>query len=328
MTKNNSLSDRINSVKDMTFESVAIDLFHHQYQHNRVYQHYVNILGREPQNVTQLCDIPFLPISLFKKFDVKTGEWLEETVFESSGTTGSVNSKHLVRNESSYIAGCLETFEAMYGPLGQYQLLALLPSYLERGNSGLVSMVNAFVSRAKDGSGFYLNEYQELYDQLQKAKEIGISTILWGVTFALLDFIEAFEIQFPELIVMETGGMKGRREEMIRADVHSLLKSAFGVKEIHSEYGMTELFSQAYSKGGGIFSPSRIMKVMARDLNDPFNYPLVQRTGGLNIIDLANYNTCAFIETQDMGRVYENGTFEVLGRVDNSEMRGCNLMIV
>lgn len=327
MLENNSLRERINSVDSSTFESVALAVFNWQYSHNPLYQLYVDSLGRLPEEINRVNQIPFLPISFFKSFEIKTGVWEKETVFESSGTTGSISSKHYIKDEVYYLEGCKKTFQDHYGPIEQYQILAQLPSYLERGNSGLISMVNAFMQDAIPGSGFYLNELDELKTQLEKAKLAGVPTILWGVTFALLDFAEACQIDFPELIVMETGGMKGRRKEMIRQDVHQTLQDAFGVPQIHSEYGMTELFSQAYSKEGGIYTPSRIMKVVPRDLNDPLDYPYKARRGGLNIIDLANYNTCSFIETQDLGVVNEDGTFEVLGRIDNSEIRGCNLMI-
>jgi len=327
MLKNNSLKERIKSVDSSTFEETAIAVFNHQYQSNVVYKRYVDSLGRDFSKVQRLHQIPFMPISFFKHFEIKTGEWEKETVFESSGTTGTVSSKHHIRDEAYYLEGCMATFEEEYGSISQYQVLALLPSYLERGNSGLISMVNSFIHEARPGSGFYLNELDELYQHLNKAKREGIPTILWGVTFALLDFAEVFQMDFPDLIVMETGGMKGRRKEMIRADIHHTLHQAFGVSRIHSEYGMTELFSQAYSKGEGIYRPSRLMQVVPRDLNDPFDYPFKGRRGGLNIIDLANYDSCSFIETQDMGIVYEDDSFEVLGRIDNSEMRGCNLMI-
>ncbi len=327
MPKTNSLRESINSVNESTFDALALEVFHHQYQENEVYRDYVKALNREPKTVKEISQIPFLPISFFKQFQVKSGNWEEQKVFESSGTTGSTSSKHYVKEESYYLKGCKTTFEAFYGPIEQYQIFALLPSYLERGNSGLISMVNEFLKYAQSGSGFYLNEFDDLAKNLRKAKQENRPTILWGVTFALLDFAEAYQIDFSDLIVMETGGMKGRREEMIRKDVHAILESAFGVSSIHSEYGMTELFSQAYSKEGGGFMPSRIMKVIARDLNDPFNLNYAGRTAGLNVIDLANYETCSFIETQDLGKVYEDGSFEVLGRIDNSEIRGCNLMI-
>ena len=258
MSQSNSLIERITFVDHLTFESTAIQVFNWQYTHNTIYKDYVNALGKNPRDVNSISQIPFLPISFFKSHEIKTGIWTNETVFESSGTTGAVSSRHYVKDEDYYLRGCRASFEKEYGGLAQYQFLALLPSYLERGNSGLISMVNDFIRNAQEGSGFYLDELDLLYAHLTSAKKRETPTILWGVTFALLDFAAKYQIDFPNLVVMETGGMKGRRKEMIRADVHTKLKAAFGVSAIHSEYGMTELFSQAYAKRGG-FSPLPVL---------------------------------------------------------------------
>lgn len=323
----NSLISDIKSVDQNTFESVALQVFEYQYDNCKVYHSYVEFLDRsKPQN---LKEIPFLPIEFFKNHTIKSGNWQPKTTFESSGTTGASTSRHHVRDEGWYIDFCIKTFEEFYGGLEQFTLLALLPSYIERGNSGLISMVNAFIDKTgATDSGFYLNEFEALYNKLSLLKAEGKPTILWGVTFGLLDFVEQHQLSFPDLIVMETGGMKGRREEMTRTEVHSVLENAFNVQSIHSEYGMTELFSQAYSKGAGIFQPSNTMRVFARDVNDPLSIVKPGRTGALNVIDLLNVNTCSFIETKDLTKVYEDGSFEVLGRMDNSDIRGCNLLVV
>ncbi|MCO6357627.1 acyl transferase [Roseivirga pacifica] len=323
----NSLISNINSVNQNTFESVALQVFKYQFEHCSVYHQYVQALGRPmPQS---LLEIPFLPIEFFKNHSVKSGNWKSHVVFESSGTTGASTSRHQVRDEGWYIDHCIKTFEVFYGKLDQFTLLALLPSYIERGNSGLISMVNAFIEETgSSNSGFYLNEFEALVNKLKELRRTKKPTILWGVTFGLLDFVEQYQIDFPDLIVMETGGMKGRREELTRVEVHGQLTQGLGVDAIHSEYGMTELFSQAYSKGDGLFLPSTTMKVFARDMNDPLSIVKQGKTGALNIIDLLNVNTCSFIETKDLTRVYEDGTFEVLGRMDNSDIRGCNLLVV
>lgn len=325
----NSLSQRIISVNSLTFDDLALEIFRLQYDQNPVYRSYVNALGKHPADIKGADEVPFLPIEFFKTKNVKTGEWNTNCVFESSGTGQAETSKHQVFDEAFYLQNCLTSFESIYGAVKGYTILALLPSYLERSNSGLVSMVNYFIKETgKDASGFFLNEFQALNDVLLSLRDRNEKVLLIGVTFGLLDFSEAFQMSFPDLIVMETGGMKGRREEMIREDVHEVLKKAFNVEHIHSEYGMTELFSQAYSIGEGVFKPSPTMKVIARDLNDPLTYPFSGRNGGLNIIDLANFKTSSFIETKDMGVVHEDGTFEVRGRIDNAELRGCNLMII
>jgi len=329
MLEFNSLINRIKTVRPEEFDSIALEVFELQYHHNETYREWCTSLRKTPNTVSKLAEVPFLPIEFFKSHHIVTGEWKAETVFESSGTTGTQTSRHYVANEGFYLQNCVDAFESTYGKLSDFVVLALLPSYLERGSSGLISMVNRFIQLSESGdSGFYLNELDFLYTKLRQLKDGGKKVILWGVTFALLDFAEEYQLAFPELIIMETGGMKGRREEMVRSEVHARLKESFGVNQIHSEYGMTELFSQAYSKGEGVFQPAKTMKVIGRDINDPLSYPSGNRTVALNIIDLANIQTCSFIETKDLGTVYEEGSFEVKGRMDNSDIRGCNLLVV
>jgi hypothetical protein len=252
-----------------------------------------------------------------------------QVTFTSSGTTGMINSRHMVIDVSWYEESFRRAFDIFYGDIKNYTILALLPSYLEREGSSLIYMAEDLVKRSENSeSGFYLYNHEELYQQLKKQQQAKKPTLLIGVTFALLDFAEHHQIDFPELIVMETGGMKGRRKEMIREDLHQTLSKGFGVNIIHSEYGMTELLSQAYSNGNGIFNCPPWMKVITRDTNDPFTTLDNDKTGGINVIDLANINSCSFIATQDLGKVYSDGSFEVLGRFDNSDIRGCNLLIV
>ena len=325
-----SFKPRLNNFSDNEFEELALMLFRHQAKGNRVYQQYIQARHIVVDKVNTLEQIPFLPISFFKTHQIQTNYWQSEHVFESSGTTGITTSRHLVRNLKNYQENALRLFENNYGSIKEYHFLALLPSYLERNNSSLVFMMDYFIKVSESGfSGFYLNETEELVDLLKKLKtDRARKTILIGVTFALLDLIVEHQLSFPELIVMETGGMKGRRKEMIRTEVHQLLKEGFDVSTVHSEYGMTELFSQAYSQKSGVFQESATLKVLIRDINDPLTILTESETGGLNIIDLANVHSCAFIETQDMGRKPSHNTFEVLGRFDNSDIRGCSLMSV
>jgi hypothetical protein len=276
-----------------------------------------------------LEDIPFLPISFFKTKDVVSGVPVIKTIFTSSGTTGGEASKHFVSDLELYERSFRNGFEKFYGPIDAYCILALLPSYLEREGSSLIYMVNDLIKKSgHSSSGFYLNDLNGLRKTLLTLQKQQQQILLIGVSFALLDMVEAQPMDLQNAIIMETGGMKGRRKELIREELHSLLKNGFGVDKIHSEYGMTELLSQAYSKGDGVFETPPWMKVMIRDTEDPFTYLTEGKTGGLNIIDLANVNSCAFIATQDLGKVYLNNTFEVLGRFDHSDIRGCNLMVL
>ncbi|PRY07323.1 hypothetical protein CLV24_12461 [Pontibacter ummariensis] len=312
------------------FDSVALALFQYQAQHNPVYREYLARLGKAPQQVQALEQIPFLPIEFFKEQEVKTGEFEPEVVFYSSGTTMQTRSRHLVNSLSFYHQVTTRIFEEFYGPLQEFVVVALLPSYLEQGGSSLVAMVEHFIQQTgQREEGFYLRDHAKLIATLRQAKGRGKKVLLIGVSYALLDLAEELQGQedLTGVTVMETGGMKGRRREMIREELHALLKKGLGVEAIHSEYGMTELLSQGYSKGEGIFWPGYTMRVLLRDLNDPFDMGLRRRSGGINVIDLANVDSCAFIETKDIGRLHSDGSFEVLGRFDNSDIRGCNLLI-
>jgi hypothetical protein len=269
-----------------------------------------------------------LPIHFFKSHTVICGTWKPEIVFSSSATTGSIVSRHLVRSLDFYLKNALSIFERFYGSIEHYHFLALLPSYLERSGSSLIAMIDYFIKNDASGhSGFYLNNYDELVLKIADLKKSTRKVILWGVSFALLDLAEKFEMDLSSCIVMETGGMKGRRKEWVREELHIFLCKRFNLKQVHSEYGMTELLSQAYSQGNGYFQPPAWMKIQIRDINDPFQRLREGRVGGVNIIDLANANSCSFIETADLGRALGDSNFEVLGRADNSDLRGCNLLI-
>lgn len=324
-----SLHNKIKSIDSKNFEAVAYEVYEYQFENNQVYRDWCKKLLRTPKEVKAFNELPYLPITFFKSHDVVSGRWNPELIFESSGTTDAQSSKHRVHAIKGYHENCVRAFESIYGTLSDYVILALLPSYLERNNSGLVHMVNHFIERtAHPDSGFYLNNLKALNEKLHQLKYSPKKIMLWGVTFALLDFIEAYSMHFPRLQVMETGGMKGRRKEMVRQEVHNQLKMRLGTTHIHSEYGMTELFSQAYADLNGVFQPAQTMQVFVRDFNDPFSFSPKGRAGGLNIIDLANWRTCSFIETQDIGKMHDNGCFEVLGRFDQADLRGCNLMVM
>jgi hypothetical protein len=310
------------------FNDTALQLFRFQAQNCAVYREFITNLKIDVPGIKSIEAIPFLPISFFKSHPVINDSNEAETTFISSGTTGTINSRHLVTDISWYEESFRRAFGIFYGDIKNYCILALLPSYLEREGSSLIYMAEDLVKRSDNtDSGFFLYNHEELFQQLKKQQRAKKPTLLLGVTFALLDFIEHYPIDFPGLIVMETGGMKGRRKEMIREELHQALCKGFGVNAIHSEYGMTELLSQAYSKGNGIFNCPPWMKIMIRDTNDPISNLENNKTGGINVIDMANINSCAFIATQDLGKVYSDGSFEVLGRFDNSDIRGCNLLI-
>ncbi|GHA57321.1 acyl-CoA synthetase family protein [Pontibacter akesuensis] len=312
------------------FESAALALFRHQARHNEVYRSYLQHLSVQPEQVQALVRIPFLPIEFFKEQQVLTGAFEPEAVFYSSGTTLQARSRHFVANRDLYHQVSERIFEQFYGPLNEYVILALLPSYLEQGGSSLVAMVDYFVKRTgQQEEGFYLRNHAQLLQSMRQARARGKSVLLMGVSYALLDLAEELQGKedFTGVAVMETGGMKGRRREMIREELHAQLKQGFGVEAIHSEYGMTELLSQGYSRGEGIFWPGYSMRLLLRDLNDPFDIGSTIRSGGINVIDLANVDSCAFIETKDIGRLHSDGSFEVLGRFDNSDIRGCNLLV-
>jgi hypothetical protein len=310
------------------FNALAIDIYNFQRKEVPIYRSYVEALHHRFQEPLHYSDIPFLPISFFKNSKVLVQEITADRKFLSSGTSQVQRSAHWIPNTDWYAKIALEGFEREYGPLKDYTILALLPNYMEQGDSSLVFMVKQWMKKSPSClNGFFLQDYEQLYGILRLLQRKRQKTVLIGVTYALLDFLERYSVKFPELIVMETGGMKGRRKEMIRKEVHDQLKKGFGVESIHSEYGMTELLSQAYSKKDGIFSLPPWMRILISDLNDPLSKVPDEQTGGINIIDLANFYSCAFISTQDLGKAYPGGGFEVLGRFDHSDIRGCNLMI-
>lgn len=311
------------------FENLAIQIFKFQFENNRVYRSFCDLLYIHPSDVKSLKDIPFLPIQFFKSHSVLSSKESVQTTFTSSGTTGSNTSKHLVTNLEIYEQSFKKGFEHFYGAIEDYVILALLPSYLERSGSSLIYMVDAFIKQSNHTeSGFYLNNLSELKDRLTTVDSQGKKVLLIGVSFALLDLVEAHQFQLKNTIIMETGGMKGRRKELVRDELHAILKQGFGVDAIHSEYGMTELLSQAYSQGNGIFNCPNWMRIVIRDTEDALTLQPTGKAGGINVIDLANINSCSFIATQDLGRVYQNNSFEIIGRFDTSDIRGCNLMVL
>ncbi|MEC3906627.1 acyl transferase [Tamlana sp. 2201CG12-4] len=318
------------SIKSQTaFEDLAIQVFKFQFENNKVYRSFCDLLYKHPSEVNTIEDIPFLPIEFFKTHSILSSSHPIKTTFTSSGTTGSATSKHHITNLDIYRQSFSKGFEQFYGNTEDYVVLGLLPSYLEREGSSLIYMVDTMIKTSRHPeSGFYLNDLTALKNTLIKADSEGKQVLLIGVSFALLDLVETYQFNLKNTIIMETGGMKGKRKELIRAELHNILKKGFGVKHIHSEYGMTELLSQAYSKGQGIFYCPPWMKVLTRDIEDALTIQSPEKTGGLNIIDLANINSCAFIATQDLGRVTKEDTFEVIGRFDNSDIRGCNLMVL
>lgn len=310
------------------FSELALEVFRFQAVHNELYARYLSLLCVDLPSVRTIEEIPFLPIQFFKNYTVMSGQWVVETIFTSSGTTGAATSRHPVRDLGFYRTNTVKGFRNFYGDPVDYCVLALLPSYLERSGSSLVCMAGHFIALSKyPQSGFFLNNTQELVKVLGKMQQAGIPVLLLGVSFALLELAENFDLDLKNTIVMETGGMKGRRRELTREELHLVLKKAFNVEAIHSEYGMTELFSQAYSKGNGQFHPAPTMKVFTREITDPLAPQAFGKTGALNIMDLANIDTCSFIATDDLGRVWGDGSFEVLGRQDNSDIRGCNLLV-
>ena len=322
------------------FETVALEVFRFQYDNNPVYHDYMSALHVDPSRIGSITGIPFLPIRFFKSHTVMTTRFTPATTFESSGTTGAVNSRHIIKDLSLYENSFTAGFSRVYGPVSDWCVIGLLPSYIEKGNSSLVYMVNELVNQSHHPqSGFYLNEFDKLSRTLMKLEAEKQKTILFGVSFALLDFAASHPLPLKHTIIMETGGMKGRREEMIRAELHEILKRSFDLPAIHSEYGMTELLSQAYSEGNGIFHCPPWMRVLIRDEEDPLavvsHLPIAigtavgsPRSGGINIIDLANIYSCSFIATDDGGKLHGDGSFEVLGRIDNSDVRGCSLMVI
>ena len=311
------------------FEKIALKTFRFQFDNNAVYRQFCNFLNIEKTSVKSLVEIPFLPIQFFKSHKVVSNTDVVQEIFTSSGTTGVITSQHFVTDVTLYEQSYRKAFTQFYGNIENFVVLALLPSYLDREGSSLIYMVSDLIKMSNNSeSGFYLNNYDDLIKKLVLLDNLGQNVLLIGVTYALLDLIELQKFQLKNTIIMETGGMKGRRKELIREELHQILCDGFGVTSIHSEYGMTELLSQAYSLGEGIFECPSWMHILIRDTEDAFSYVSTEKTGGINVIDLANVNSCAFIATQDLGKKYNNESFEVLGRFDNSDIRGCNLMVL
>ncbi len=325
----NKLRKRIfENHSESSFLELSLEIFQYQFANNPFYKSFVEGCKVDPKEVKTLNEIPFLPVELYKSNEIKSGEFQPQAIFTSSGTTGTVSSRHFVKDLELYEESFMRAFIYFYGEPTDFVFLALLPSYLERSGSSLIYMMEKLISESADlRSGFFLNEFDKLKDLLIQLKSENRKVVLVGVTYALLDFAETHSIDFPELIVMETGGMKGKRKEMIRAEVHELLKPAFGVKAIHSEYGMTELLSQTYSKGEGVFETPAWMKILVREMNDPMQICKMGMSGAVNIVDLANLDSCSFIATQDLGKLHSEKNFEIIGRFDYSDIRGCNLMV-
>ncbi len=335
-TQRDILKQQILQVKPTNFDQLALQLFHYQATFNDLYHQYLSLLRINPNEVQSITDIPFLPISFFKTHKVsiakRQGQPITDrnkVIFSSSGTTGFTTSRHIVPDMDFYLQNTVLGFEHFYGNLENFCVLGLLPSYLERSGSSLIAMVDHFINISiPSQSGFFLYNHAALATVLRNCQKNNVPTLLIGVSFALLDFAEQYQLDLSNVLIMETGGMKGRRKEITRTELHTILQKSFNVSAIHSEYGMTELLSQGYSKGQGIFYPSPTMKLLPREITDPFSLQKNNKTGVLNIIDLANLDSCAFIATDDLGRVYDDGRFEVLGRLDASDIRGCNLMVV
>jgi hypothetical protein len=323
---------KIFAVTDGGFETLALEIFHYQYEHNSIYRDYVNALRINAAEMRSIIQIPFLPIRFFKSHNVCSNTFEPSVIFKSSGTTTTTNSRHLIKDTWLYKASFMQAFELAYGNIRDWCVIGLLPSYLERQGSSLIYMVNELINESQHpNSGFYLDEHEKLYALLAELEREKQKTLLIGVTFALLDFAEKYSLPLHHTTIMETGGMKGRRKEMIRAEVHEILRKSFGSLSIHSEYGMTELLSQAYSKGEGIFHCPPWMKIIIRDDEDPLSIKTASNkpvSGAINVIDLCNVHSCSFIATDDAGKLYPGGGFEVLGRIDNSDLRGCSLLTI
>lgn len=316
------------NLTDRKFSDLSLQIFKLQANHCNVYKEYIKLIGVNVESVEKISQIPFLPVEFFRDFKIAIGTFDPEIVFSSSSTSGLTPSKHYVKNLKLYEKSFLSSFNYFYGNPANYTFLSLLPSYLDRNGSSLVYMMNSLTSIGQKESGFFLYDYEELYNRINQCKELKRKIILLGVSFALWDFAELFPIDLSGQIVIETGGMKGRKKEITRTELHNKLKSAFNLTTIHSEYGMTELLSQAYSSGNGIFSTPPWMKIFIRDNLDPKLLLEPGKTGVINVVDLANIHSCSFIATQDLGLLHTNNSFEVLGRADFSDIRGCSLMVV
>jgi hypothetical protein len=329
------LQSRIFSVDETNFDSLALEIFRFQFAHNPVYAAFAKGINKTPETVKSISGIPFLPVELFKTHKIYASDKEPEIIFTSSGTTGQVTSKHYVADVSVYEESFRKGFELFYGDIKNYAVFALLPSYLEREGSSLIYMVKDLIERSNNAqSRFYLDDFKDMTAWLTMREQFlrlpenaAKKNLVIGVTYALLDFAEKKKLNLRHTIIMETGGMKGKRKEMVREEVHAILQRAFDVGPIHSEYGMTELLSQAYSKGNGIFNCPPWMKIKIREMNDPLSYAAAGKTGGVNIIDLANVYSCSFISTSDLGKLHADGSFEIMGRFDHSDVRGCNLMV-
>ena len=314
---------------EISFKKKTLEIFKLQFENNNVYRSFCDLLCKYPSEINDINDIPFLPIDFFKTKAVITSNSNIQQTFTSSGTAGSKTSKHHVKDLKLYENSFIKGFEQFYGSIDNYTILGLLPSYLERDGSSLVYMVNTMIEKSNSPkSGFYLKDLEKLRDTIFELESKKEKTLLIGVSYALLDLIESYEFKLEHTIIMETGGMKGNRKEMVKSELYSILKKGFGVEHIHSEYGMTEMLSQAYSKRDGFFSSVNWMKVLIRDPEDYTTILTNGKCGGINIIDLANIHSCSFIATQDLGKLHSNGLFELLGRFDQSDIRGCNLMLV
>lgn len=323
-----SFEHLLQTVNENSFERIALEIFKFQAKHNPLYKEYLSHLHVNAHEVSTISEIPFVPIQFFKSHQVKTGTFIPHKLYRSSGTTHHTESKHWIWSEGFYHQHALRLFQDEFGEIGQFVILALLPSYLEKGDSSLVSMVRYFIDKTNHPkSGFYLHNYEQLVKDAEELKKGKNKIIVWGVTYALLEIAEQFSPNWSGCFVFETGGMKGRRKEMIREELHAILKEKLNVQSIYSEYGMTELLSQAYCKDGVWFRPSATLKVVIREIGDPRKVGLINQNGGINVIDLANFATLSFIETEDIGKCDELGHFQVLGRMDNSDVRGCNLLV-
>ena len=324
-----NIADKIFDIQtEDEFNQCSLAVFRYQAENSPIYRQFLEILQVNPQTIHHYKAIPFLPIQFFKSQAIITENKPVELTFTSSGTTGMISSRHLVADKEWYIRSFRKTFAQFYGEVKDIAILALLPSYLEREGSSLIFMVDDLMQRSEQKeSNYFLYNHEELFNTLLRLKEKKVKTILFGVTYALLDFIEQYQLHFPDLIVMETGGMKGKRKEMVREELHAILSQGFGLSKIHSEYGMTELLSQGYSSGDGLFKLPPWMKILIREVNDPFTLVDQSKTGAINVIDLANYHSCSFIASQDLGRCHEDESFEILGRFDHADIRGCNLLV-
>jgi phenylacetate-coenzyme A ligase PaaK-like adenylate-forming protein len=324
----NSFSRKLYEVNDGSFADIALELFRFQAKYNPVYAQFLSFLKADPGKINQVEKIPFLPVSFFKRHAIQTGSWNSEIIFTSSGTSGTTQSRHVVHDLEFYLQHSRKCFELQFGPLENYHFLALLPSYLEREGSSLIYMMEHFIKNSNSSvSGFYLKDLSGLLERIHSLKGDGRRVIVWGVTFALLELAEQFTADLSHCLIFETGGMKGRRKEITRSEFYDVLRTRLKAREIYSEYGMTELMSQAYTRGDTRFQNPPFLKILGRDLSDPFEKGVINETCGINVVDLANFHSIAFLETEDLGKIYRDGSFEILGRIDNSDVRGCNLMV-